>query len=91
MLELRLKPRRSLQKLFIILVIKQLSAPKPAGAVGNVVQQRGLDDMAKLIEALAKLADSFAKAGPVVMTLVSAIFFFLIAMLGSGFEAAVNK
>jgi len=77
--------------LFVYLLLKQRSSPKPADGVGGVVTQSALSDTAKLVEALAKLSDSFSKGGPVVMTLVSAIFFFLVAMLGSGFEAAVTK
>lgn len=77
--------------LFVYLLLRQRSAAKPAAGVGGVEIQGALSDTAKLVEALAKLSDSFSKGGPVVMTLVSAIFFFLMALLGSGFEAAVNK
>lgn len=43
-----------------------------------------LSEMAQLVEALAKLTESFAKAGPAVMSLVASIFFLLIAALGAG-------
>ena len=79
--------------LFLYLVFSQ---PRPSSGSGqpesegvaDVKIQGEVADMAKLIEALAKLTDSFAKAGPMVMALVSAIFFLLIAVLGSGFGSA---
>lgn len=43
-----------------------------------------LSDIARVLEALAKLTDSFAKAGPTVMSLVASIFFLLIAVMASG-------
>jgi hypothetical protein len=61
---------------------------EPEGLAG-AQPQGALSDMAKLVEALSKLTDSFAKAGPLVMSLVAAIFFLLIAVIGSGFDSAV--
>ena len=74
--------------LFVYLLLKQ---KPPQAGFGDAELQAGLQDIAKILEALAKLTDSFAKAGPLVMTLVSAIFFFLIALMGSGFDAAIRR
>lgn len=74
--------------LFVYLLVTR---KRPAGGLGDAKLQSGLDDISKMLEALAKLTDSFAKAGPLVMTLVSAIFFFLIALMGSGFDAIARK
>jgi hypothetical protein len=75
----------------VLFVYLLLTRKSPAGGLGNAKVQSGLGDIAKILEALAKLTDSFAKAGPLVMTLVSAIFFFLIALMGSGFDAVARK
>jgi len=68
----------------IILLFRPKSTAAPTGA-GKVELQSGLSDAAKLAEALAKLADSFAKAGPAVMAMVSALAFLMIATLAAGF------
>lgn len=72
--------------LFVFLLVTQRAAPPasphPAEAQGTIA------DLAALIEALSKLTDSLAKAGPVVMTLVATIFFLLIALMGTGFTSA---
>lgn len=75
--------------LFVYLVLTRKKAAK--GGLGEVELQSGLEQVEKTLIALAKLTDSFAKAGPMVMTLVSAIFFFLIALLGSGFGTVVES
>ncbi len=62
------------------------TAPPKTGLGSTAEVQSGLSDMAKLVEALAKLADSFAKAGPAVMSLVASILFLLVATLGAGLE-----
>jgi hypothetical protein len=42
-------------------------------------------DLAKLIEAFAKLADSLEKMGPLAMSLFASMFFMVVAMLAAGF------
>ena len=76
---------------YLILTARRGPAAPTQPRLGDANVQAALSDMAKLVEALAKLADSFAKAGPIVMTLVSAIFFFLVALMGSGFDAALHR
>lgn len=75
--------------LFVVLLITNRKGAPPSAppGLGDAQVQGALSDMAKLLEALAKLSDSFAKAGPLVMTLVATIFFLLVAMMGSGFES----
>jgi len=63
--------------------------PPPPGLGGKAELQSGLGDMAKLIEALAKLSDSFAKAGPAVMSLIASILFLLVATLGAGLDKII--
>jgi hypothetical protein len=78
--------------LFLAMTRRTVSHPeqtKPEG-LADVKPQGAISDMAKLVEALAKLTDSFAKAGPMVMALVAAIFFLLIAVIGSGLDSAVT-
>jgi hypothetical protein len=41
-------------------------------------------DLAKLIEAFAKLADSLEKMGPLAMSLFAAMFFMVMALLAAG-------
>ena len=50
----------------------------------NPQLEASLGDIAKLIEALAKLTDSLQKAGPMVASLIGAIFFLLLAALTGG-------
>jgi hypothetical protein len=59
-------------------------APPPPQGAGNVQLQAGISDVTKLVEAIAKLTDSFAKAGPAVMAMIGAIVFLLIAFLAAG-------
>jgi hypothetical protein len=42
-------------------------------------------DLAKLIEACAKLADSLEKMGPLAMSLFASMFFMVVALLAAGF------
>jgi hypothetical protein len=42
-------------------------------------------DLAKLVEAFAKLADSLEKMGPLAMSLFAAMFFMVVALLAAGF------
>jgi hypothetical protein len=42
-------------------------------------------DLAKLVEAFAKLADSLEKMGPLAMSLFASMFFMVIALLAAGF------
>ena len=48
-------------------------------------QHGTIGDMAKLIEAFAKLADSLEKTGPLAMSMFGAMFFTVLAMLAAGF------
>ena len=41
-------------------------------------------DLAKLIEAFAKLADSLEKMGPLAMSLFASMFFMVLALLAAG-------
>ncbi len=72
--------------LFVILLVQSMMGKRgpggqTAGGIGAAQQQGALADIAKLVEALAKLTDSFSKAGPMVMALVAATLFFLIAVV----------
>jgi hypothetical protein len=42
-------------------------------------------DLAKVIEAFAKLADSLEKMGPLAMSLFASMFFMVLALLAAGF------
>ena len=42
-------------------------------------------DLAKLVEAFAKLADSLEKMGPLAMSLFASMFFMVMALLAAGF------
>lgn len=59
-------------------------------SLGDAQPHGAVADMAKLIEALAKLTDSFSKGGRVTTLLVSSIFFLLVAAAGSGLDAVAN-
>lgn len=50
----------------------------------SVRQQGAAVDMAKLIEAFAKLSDSLERAGPMTASLVGAMFFAVLAALTAG-------
>lgn len=65
------------------LLFLYLATRRPA-PVQSDPAETPLSDVARVLEALAKLTDSFAKAGPTVMALVASIFFLLIAVMGSG-------
>lgn len=68
--------------LFVFLVLSKPS-DKPKQPA-DLRLDGSLEDMAKLIEALAKLTDSLQKAGPMIASLVGAIFFLLLAALTAG-------
>jgi hypothetical protein len=42
-------------------------------------------DLAKLVEAFAKLADSLEKMGPLAMSLFASMFFMVMALFAAGF------
>jgi hypothetical protein len=69
--------------------ISERSKPHNPEGLADVKPQGALRDMANLVEALSKLTDSFTKSGPTIMALVAAIFFLLIAVIGSGFDSLV--
>jgi hypothetical protein len=67
---------------FVILTVLSLRKPKtPVGAKvdADLKLQAGLGDIAKLVEALAKLTDSLTKAGPAIASLVASIVFMVLA------------
>ena len=57
-----------------------------AATLGDAQQKGSIEDLAELLKAIAQLSDSFSKAGPMVMSLVSAILFLLVAAMGAGFD-----
>jgi len=71
--------------LFVYLSARRAPALPVAGA-GNVAQHAGLSDVVKVAEAVAKLADSFAKAGPALSALVASIVFLLLALVAAGID-----
>jgi hypothetical protein len=66
---------------FVILTILSLRKPKPAAAPApaDMKLQAGIADVAKLVEAMAKLTDSLTKAGPAIASLVASIIFMILA------------
>jgi hypothetical protein len=69
--------------LFVYFALLGRRAESAARGLGAALQQGALADMAALAEALAKLADSFSRAGPTVMALVASMFFFMAALVGA--------
>lgn len=82
---------------FVIYVLEALAAlrakPAASDAAGAVrLQTRGMagpnpisvDELTKLVEAMSKLTDSLAKAGPSLTSLIGAVLFFAIAAIASG-------
>jgi hypothetical protein len=64
----------------VVILLRMKSTPP----IPHAAADSPLGELAKLIEALAKLADSLTKAGPGIALVVVAIFFMLIAALGAG-------
>jgi hypothetical protein len=60
------------------------------GAGGTFQQQAGLDDVAKVIDALGKTAESFRKSGPAVMAALLAILSLLIMCLAAGLDKVTS-
>jgi hypothetical protein len=61
------------------------TVPVPRGDRAEDARPHGATaDMAKLIEAFAKLADSLAKMGPLAMSMFGAVFFMIVALLAAG-------
>jgi len=77
--------------LFVCLIYLWVTRKYPQGGLEDAHLQAGPDGIAKVLDSLAKLTDSFAKGGPLVMALVSAIFFFLVAMVGTGLGAVTQR
>jgi hypothetical protein len=70
---------------FLVFLLQTYLFRRPAAAPAVVetldaARRQGVDP-AKIAEAFAKLADSLAKAGPLVSSLVGAMFFMLVAVL----------
>lgn len=63
---------------------KTAAPPQAAVKAGIGAQSLNPDQITKLFEAAAKMADSFGKAGPALASLVGAILFFAIAAVGTG-------
>lgn len=69
-----------------VLVTSPAHKDAPAGDRADQVRPFGTAaDMAKLIEAFAKLADSLEKTGPLAMSMFGAMFFMVVAVLAAGF------
>ena len=75
--------------LFVYFALRRRPAPPPQPESRGIGE--GLEDIAKVLEALAKLTDSFAKAGPMVMSLVASIFFMLIGVLATSFGEIAQR
>lgn len=79
--------------LFVISLLLHLFRPKPSqgrasGGAGNTEQEGlGPEQFAKLFESFAKLADSLNHAGPVVLSLVASIIFFVLALLAASMQS----
>jgi hypothetical protein len=63
----------------------------PAERADAVARHGAVEDMGKLFEALAKLTDSLVKAGPVIGSLVGAMFFLALAALTAGLGGAESS
>jgi hypothetical protein len=66
--------------LFVIFMVFPKSTPAPFGA-GQ--QQAELEGLAKAVEALSKLVDSFSKAGPAALTLSGSMVFMVISLVAA--------
>ncbi len=75
---------------FLLFVYQMLNrtrraAPGDEGDRADAVLPHGaIADMSKLVEALAKLTVSLEKAGPLIASLVGAMFFLALAALAAG-------
>lgn len=73
--------------LFGYMILQRRTAQKPLSGeekAGDIQLHGAIADTAKLIQAFAKLADSLEKAGPLALSLLSAIIFTVIAALSAG-------
>ena|SRR5579885_887479 len=61
------------------------------GPVGDARQYGGMEDAAKLVEALAKLTDALTHAGPAITSAVLTVFFGIGCMYFAEFAAALAK
>jgi hypothetical protein len=75
---------------FVWLLLKRPSAepvsPAPGG-IGGAEPHGAVADVAKVIEAMKGLSDSFRRAGPMVMAIIASLLFALIAL----FAAALDR
>jgi hypothetical protein len=82
---------------FVLYVYQIITRPKQTPAqieedrADAVRQQGAVADWGKAIEAFAKLTDSLEKAGPLLASLVGAIFFLSLAALTAGIELALRS
>jgi hypothetical protein len=79
--------------LFIHLVLSRPTQPptQALARAGEDQLQSGLDLIPESIEALAKLTDSFTKASPLVITIISCMLFLVIGLTGAGILIALLK
>jgi hypothetical protein len=66
------------------------AAPQPGG-LGGAQQHGAIADTAKVIEAMKGLSDSFRRAGPMVMAIISCLLFMLIALFAAAMDRYLPK
>jgi hypothetical protein len=69
---------------FLLFAFFLLRPPKKGDAAFGAAREQGeAEGLAKIGEALAKLVDSFGKAGPVALCLTSSIVFMVISLIAA--------
>jgi hypothetical protein len=69
---------------FLLFVVFILRPPKKGEtSFGEARQQGEVEGLAKIAEAIAKLVDSFGKAGPLALCLTSSIVFMVISLIAA--------
>jgi hypothetical protein len=71
--------------MFIHLLVRKQSHVETVAA--KLPSLASIDDLAKLVEALARLAESLGKAGPAVTAFIASVLFLVLAMAGAGVVA----
>jgi hypothetical protein len=73
---------------FVILSIRSAGRKTGTPDAGQNDGRRDgtISDITKLTEAVAKMAESFTKAGPALSALVASILYLLIATMGAGLD-----
>jgi hypothetical protein len=72
---------------FALFVYFVLRRPQPGANARELRAEGVVADVAALVEALARLTDSLSRAGPAVVCLLAALFFFMAALYGAGLDA----